>query len=93
MVVPHPVVQLLNPVTVAPDCCAAVQVNVLPLTVELSATPVAVPPQIVFGEAEPTGIGFTVTISVVVFPTQVFATGVMVYVAVPDALLLLLLNV
>ena len=76
--VPHPVVQLLNPVIVAPDNCAAVQVNELPLTVELSGTPVRVDPQIVLGEADPTGIGFTVTVSMVLPPIQPFAEGVMV---------------
>ena len=35
------------------------------------------------GEAEPTGLGFTVTDTVSVFPAQLFAVGVTVYVAVP----------
>ena len=35
------------------------------------------------GEAEPTGLGFTVTETVRVFPAQLFAVGVTVYVAVP----------
>ena len=70
---------------------AAVHVNVLPLAVELSAIPGAVALQMVCedGDAEPTGIGFTVTMAVIDDPAQPFAVGVIVYVAVPDALLLL----
>ena len=76
--VPQEEEQLLNPVTVAPDNCAAVHVNVLPLTVELSAMLVAVPPQIVCGKAEPTGIALTVTMSVMDDPEQPLAAGVIV---------------
>lgn len=70
--------QLLNPVTVAPDNWAAVHVNVLPFTVELRAKLVVVPPQIVCGEAEPTGIALTVTMSVMDDPEQPLAAGVIV---------------
>ena len=61
---PHEEEQLLNSVIVPPVgvvMMAAVQVNVVPLTVELNATLVAVALQIVCGDAEPTGNGFTVT--------------------------------
>ena len=46
-----------------PDCTAAVQVKVVPLTVEFKATDVATPVHLVCAEADPTGIGFTVTLS------------------------------
>ena len=39
--------ELLNPVIAGPDNCAAVQVNVVPLTVEFKITLLAVPLQIV----------------------------------------------
>ena len=51
---------LPKPVIVAPDCCAAVQVNVELAIVELNATLVVAPLQIVCADAEPTGNGFTV---------------------------------
>jgi len=85
--------ELLKPVIVPPAgvvVIAAVQVNVLPLTVELSAMLVAVALQIVCeeGVADPTGIGLTVTTEVMAVPEQLLAIGVIVYVAVPDVLLL-----
>ena len=52
-------------------CIAAVQVNVVPLTVEFNATLEADPLQIVCGEAEPTGVGLTVISTVKVTPVQV----------------------
>ena len=55
---------------VAPDCCAAVHVNVVPAAVELKATLVVAPLQMVSGLAEPTGFGFTVTSTVNGFPAQ-----------------------
>ena len=58
---------------------AAVHVNVVPLTVELNATLVAVALHIVCGEAEPTGLGFTVTSTLNVAPVHPFAVGVIVY--------------
>ena len=61
----------------------AVQVNVLPLRVELSAMLVAVALQIVCGEADPDGLGLTVTLTVKEFPTQPFAEGVTVYSTTP----------
>lgn len=67
---------MLKPVTVAPESCEAVQVNVLPLTVEDKETFGEVPPQIVWAAPDPTGIGFTVMVAVVTFPKQPFATGV-----------------
>jgi hypothetical protein len=79
MVVPQEDVQLLNPVTVAPDSCAAVQVKVLPVTVEFNATLLAVLPQMVCGEAEPTGVGLTVTFTVKGEPAQPPLLGVTVY--------------
>ena len=47
MVVPQEEAQLLNPVMVAPLSCAAVQVKVVPVTVEFKATLVADPLQMV----------------------------------------------
>ena len=56
----------------------AVQVNVVPLTVELKATLVAVLLQIVCGEAEPTGVGSTVTSTLNGEPMHPLAVGVTV---------------
>lgn len=73
--------ELLNPVIVPPAgvvVMAVVQLNVVPLTVEFNATLVAVALQIVCGEAEPTGFGLTVTMSVIDDPEQPFAVGVIV---------------
>ena len=56
----------------------AVQVNVVPLTVEFKATLVAVLLQIVCGEAEPIGVGSTVTSTVNAEPAQPLAVGVTV---------------
>lgn len=49
---------------------AAVQVYVVPVTVELNATLLAVPPHIVCGDAEPTGVGLTVIVKVFEGPVQ-----------------------
>ena len=65
--------QLLNPVIVPPEgavCIAVVQVYVVPVTVELNVTLLVVPPQIVCGEAEPTGVGLTVIVKVFGVPVQ-----------------------
>ena len=73
--------ELLNPVIVPPAgvvMIAAVQVNVVPLIVELNATLVAVALQMVCGEAEPTGFGLTVTMSLMDDPEQPFAVAVIV---------------
>lgn len=64
IVVPQAALQLLNPVMVAPDCCAAVQVNVVPGTVEFKLTLVVIPLQIDCGDAEPTGPFDTTTAAV-----------------------------
>ena len=64
IVVPQAVLQSLNPVIEAPDCCAAVQVKVDPGTVEFKATLLVVPLQIDCGEAEPTGPFVTITAAV-----------------------------
>ena len=69
---------MLKPVTVAPDNCDAVQVNVLPLTVEFKETLVEVPPQMVCAAPEPAGIGFTVTVAVMELPTHSLVAGVIV---------------
>jgi hypothetical protein len=85
--------ELLKPEMVPPEgitLMAAVQANVVPLTVELRDTLVAVALQIVCAVADPEGIGFTVTIVASEFPVQPFATGVIVYVAVPETVPLLL---
>ena len=50
----------------------------LPLTVEFNGTLVVAPPQIVWGDADPEGIGLTVTIAVIELPEHPFAAGVMV---------------
>ena len=56
----------------------AVQVNVVPLTVEFKATLVTVLLQIVCGEADPIGVGFTVTSTVNAEPAHPLAVGVTV---------------
>ena len=55
-----------------------VHVNVVPLTVEFKATLVVDPLQIVCGEADPIGVGFTVTSTVNAAPAQPLAVGVTV---------------
>ena len=65
--VPHPELQLLKPVIVPPKgdvCIAAVQLNVVPPTVEFKSTLEVVPLQIVCGDAEPVGVGLTVIVKV-----------------------------
>lgn len=94
MVVPHAAPQFENPVIVAPDCCAAVHVNVVPAAVELNATLVVAPLQIVSGLADPIGFGFTVTSTVKVFPGQLFGEiGVTVYRTTPGVALLVFVKV
>ena len=56
----------------------AVQVNVVPATVELNATLEVAALQIVCGEAEPTGVGLTVTSTVNAAPGHPAADGVTV---------------
>lgn len=91
---PQAVPQLENPVIVAPDCCAAVHVYVVPATVELKATLVVAPLQIVSGLAEPKGFGFTVMSTVNVFPGQLLGEmGVTVYLTTPGVALLVFVNV
>ena len=88
MVVPQAAAQLLKPVIVPPAgtvWIAAVQVNVVPATVELNATLDAVALQIVCGEAEPTGVGLTVTVARKFVPGQLNMTGVIVKVTVTGA--------
>lgn len=83
MVVPE---ELPNPVIVPPVgvvMMAAVQVKIVPLTDELNATLVAVALQIVCGEAEPNGLGFTVTSTVKDTPVHPLAVGVIKYVTTP----------
>ena len=64
---------------------AAVQVNVVPATVELNATLEVAKLQIVCDEgmAEPTGVGFTVTSTMKEAPGQALADGVTVYLTTP----------
>lgn len=57
MDVPQSVLQLPNPPIVAPLCCAAVHVNVVPLMVGLRAIWVVPPLQMDCGEAVPPGFG------------------------------------
>jgi hypothetical protein len=57
---------------------AAVHVNVVPVTVEFNATLLDVPLQKLWGLAEPTGLGFTVTVTVNEFPVQLPDVGVTV---------------
>ena len=69
-------VPLAWPVMVPPVgevCMAAVYEYVVPAAgvVALKATLVVEPLQIVCGEAEPTGVGLTTTVAVVVAPVQV----------------------
>ncbi|MBK8748872.1 MAG: hypothetical protein IPM04_13735 [Saprospiraceae bacterium] len=71
--VPHAEAQSLKPVIVPPVgvvCIAADQVYVVPATVEFNATLLAVPSQMVCGEAEPTGVGLTVIVKVFGVPVQ-----------------------
>ena len=72
----------------------AVQVNVVPLTVEFNATLVVAPLQIVCeaGVADPIGVGFTVTSTANVGPAQPLAIGVTVYRTTP-AVVPVLINV
>lgn len=71
----------------APDTpvCVTVHEKVAPVTFPLSVIAVVLPEQIVCvdGVAVTTGIGFTVTVTVIGVPEQPFASGVIVYVAVP----------
>ena len=86
MVVPHAEAQLLKPVMVPPEgevCMAAVHVNVVPVTVEFNATLLVLPLQTVCGDAEPTGLGFTVTSTVNGVPAQPAKVGVTVYRIIP----------
>ena len=53
MLFPHDVVQFENPVIVDPDCCTAVQVKLLPVTVEFNDTLLALPLHIVCAFADP----------------------------------------
>lgn len=71
------------PVTPA---CVTVHANDDPAGTEVSAMPVCVPEQIVCvaGVAVATGVGSTVTVTVIGVPGQAPSVGVMVYVAVPD---------
>ena len=64
---------------------AAVQVNVVPATVELNATLVVAALQIVCDEgvAEPTGVGLTVISTMKEAPGQPLAEGVTVYLTTP----------
>ena len=78
MLVPQDVLQFENPVIVDPDCCAAVHVKLLPVTVDVNATLLALPLHIVCAVADPTGLGFTVTSTVNVAPAQPLAVGVTV---------------
>jgi hypothetical protein len=64
-------------------------VNVEPLTVEFNATLLAVPLQIVCGEAEPVGIGLTVTVADVGIPAQLLAEELIVNVTVTGAFVVL----
>jgi hypothetical protein len=73
----------LNPVTAAPDNCAAVHVKLVPATVEFKAMFVDDALQMVCALADPTGWGLTVTTTVSGVPTHPLAEGVIVYVAVP----------
>ena len=66
--------------------------NVVPVTFELNATLLAASLQIVCGEAEPTGLGLTVTSTVKVEPMQPAALGVTVYLTTP-AVVPVLVNV
>lgn len=71
----------------APDAplCVTVQENVVPATLLLNVTDVAVPEQIVWvaGVAVTTGIGFTVMVTVTGVPVHPLADGVIEYTAVP----------
>jgi hypothetical protein len=81
MVVPQDPAQLLNPESVPPEGAvwmAAVHVNVVPVTVEFNATLLDVPLQKLWGLAEPTGLGFTVTVTVNGLPVQLPDVGVTV---------------
>lgn len=87
IVFPHDELQLDAPVIV-PLCTAAVQVNVVPVTVEFKATLVVPPVHIDCAEAEPTGLGFTIIVAVIGSPSQkvgVGPVGVMVKVTVTGA--------
>ena len=67
----------------------------VPPAVELKATLLTVLLHIVCGDADPDGIGLTATVAVLLLPAQPVAVtvGMIVYIAVPDALLLLLVKV
>lgn len=67
--------------------CVTVQLNVVPLTLLLNTTELALFEQIVcaLGVAVAEGVGFTVTVAVIGAPLQVPRVGVMVYTAVPAA--------
>ena len=66
----------------------------MPGTVEFKITLVVAPLQIVCGDADPLGFGFTVTSTVNVFPIQPFGdVGVTVYLTTPADVALVLINV
>ena len=70
----------------------AVQVNVVPLTVEFKATLVVAPLQIVCEEADPIGVGLTAISIVNAAPAQPLAVGVTVKRTTP-AVVPVLINV
>jgi hypothetical protein len=74
IVVPHDDAQFDAPDTL-PDSKASVHVKVVPLTVEFKATLLALPLHIACGLAEPTGVGFTVIVAVILLPTQKVGPG------------------
>jgi len=69
----------------ATPLCATVHVKVVPVTFDVNVMPVALPLHIACddGVAVTFGVGFTVITTSVDVPEQVFAVGVIVYVAVP----------
>ncbi|MBV6474491.1 MAG: hypothetical protein JPMHGGIA_02815 [Saprospiraceae bacterium] len=69
MLVPQELLQLENPVIVAPENCAAVQVKLVPATLELRGTAPFSPLHMVTGAAEPTGplVTTTETVSLQLF--------------------------
>jgi hypothetical protein len=73
---------LLAPVILG---AVTVQANAVPVTFDVKLIAVEVPLQMVcdVGDADTTGIGLTVTTTLIGVPVQEFAVGVIVYVAVP----------
>jgi len=69
----------------ATPLCATVHAKVVPVTLDVNVMPVALPLHIACddGVAVTFGVGFTVITTSVDVPEQVFAVGVIVYVAVP----------